>query len=213
MSLKLYAFPLSPRSFKVMWAANHAGVPYELQLVDFSKNDQNAPPYLALNPNGRAPTLDDDGFVLWESNAIVEYIASLRPESGLLPQETRARLAITKWLYWESSHWDPACAIFAFERVVKPLFGRGQAVQSEIDRGTAMFERIGKVLDGQLTKHRFVAGEQLTAADIALGASMCIADQARFPIENYRAIERWRAEIKALPSWVRTVAQQVPRAA
>jgi glutathione S-transferase len=210
MSLKIYAFPPSPRSFKVLWAANHLGIPYEFELVDFTKNAQNAPSFVALNPNGRAPTIDHDGFVLWESNAIIEYLASLKPDAGLLPADARGRLSVTKWLYWESAHWDPACAIFAFERVVKALFNRGEPVQSEIDRGTQMFERIGKVLDGALAAHRYVAGDRLTVADVSLGSSMCIADQAGFPIENYRAIQRWKVDITALPSWKMTTATQVP---
>jgi glutathione S-transferase len=212
MSLKIYAFPLSPRSFKVLWGANQIGVPFELKLVDFSKGGQNAPEFLALNPNGRAPVIDDGGYVLWESNAILEYLASLKAESGLLSADPRARLAVTKWLYWESAHWDPACAIFAFERVVKALFGRGEPVQSEIDRGTQMFERIGKVLDGALAQHRYVAGEHLTVADISLGASLCIADQARFPIDEYRNIQRWKADLASLPSWAKTNALRVPPA-
>src|ERR1051325_612768 len=127
MSLKIHAFPLSPRSFKVLWLANHLGVDYAFQLVDFTKNAQNAPEYVALNPNGRAPLLEHDGYVLWESNAILEYLAALKPDSGLLPQDTRGRLGVCKWLFWESAHWDPACAVFAFERVVKPLVGLGGA--------------------------------------------------------------------------------------
>src|ERR1051325_10067202 len=150
MSLKIHAFPLSPRSFKVLWLANHLGVDYAFQLVDFTKNAQNAPEYVALNPNGRAPLLEHDGYVLWESNAILEYLAALKPDSGLLPQDTRGRLGVCKWLFWESAHWDPACAVFAFERVVKPLFGLGEANPAEIARGEQLFARVGKVLDGVL---------------------------------------------------------------
>jgi glutathione S-transferase len=208
MSLKIYAFPLSPRSFKVLWAANHLGVDYEFRLVDFTKNGQRAPEFVALNPNGRAPVIDDGGYVLWESNAIVEYLASLRPQSGVMPQETRAQLAVRKWLFWETAHWDPACAVFAFERVVKPLFGLGETSQSEIERGTQLFERVGSVLDGELKKHRYVAGETLTVADLSIGAAMSIAEQARFPIENFRAIQRWHNDLKSLPSWAKTVAMQ-----
>ena len=212
MTLKLHVFPLSPRSFKVLWAASHLGIGYELKLVDFSKNAQNAPEYLALNPNGRAPAIEHDGYVLWESNAILEYFASLKPEAGLLPSEIRGRLAVAKWLFWESAHWDPACVPFAFERVVKPLFGRGTEDPAEIARATPGLERVAKVLDGVLAKQRYVAGESLTLADIAIGASLCIDEQARFPLEPYRGIARWSAEIKALPSWTRTRALQVPPA-
>jgi glutathione S-transferase len=210
MALKLYTFPLSPRSFKVLWTANHLGIDYEFKLVDFSKNGQNTPDFLALNPNGRAPALDHDGYVLWESNAIVEYLASMKPESGLLAQDMRGRLSVCKWLFWESAHWDPACAIFAFERVVKPLFGRGEAAQSEIERGNRLFERVGKVLDGVLSKSRYIAGDTLTAADLSVGSAMCIAEQAKFPLEPFRSIQRWAADIKSLPSWSKTTAMQVP---
>lgn len=210
MTLKIYAFPLSPRSFKVVWAANHLQLPFEFKLVDFTKNAQNDPAFIALNPNGRAPAIDDNGYVLWELNAILEYFASLKPETGLLPQETKARLQVTKWLYWESAHWDPACAVFAFERVVKKLFQRGEPVQAEIDKGNEMFARIGKVLDGALAQHRYVAADTLTLADIALGASMCIAEEAGFPIGDYRNIQRWKADITALPSWTKSAALRVP---
>jgi glutathione S-transferase len=212
MTVKLYAFPPSPRSFKVLWAANHLGIPFDLHFVDFTRHAQNAPDYLALNPNGRAPTIDDDGYTLWESNAILEYFASLKPEKGMLPAQTRARLSVSKWLYWDSAHWDPACAIFAFERVVKPLFGGGAPVEAEIMRGTALFARIGKVLDGELARHRYVAGDALTIADIALGSPFCIAEEARFPLEDFRNIQRWQADLRALPSWAETMALRLPPA-
>jgi glutathione S-transferase len=208
VSLTLHAFPLSPRSFKVLWAANHLEIPFTLRVCDFAKGDQATPAFLALNPNGRAPVLEDEGYALWESNAIVEYLASLKPDSGLLPVDARPRLAVTKWLYWDCAHWDPAGAIFAFERVVKPLFGRGEADPSEIQRGTLLFERVGKVLDGALDQHRYVAGERLTVADIALGSLLCIADQAGFPIESFRHIQRWKADLASLPSWTKTAALQ-----
>ena len=209
MSLKIYAFPPSPRSFKVLWAAHQLGVDYEFKLVDFSKNAQKTPEFLKLNPNGRAPVVDDNGYVVWESNAIVEYLASLKPQSGVVPADTRGALAVRKWLFWEAAHWDPACAVFAFERVVKPLFGLGETSQAEIERGTQLFERVGAVLDGELKQHRYVAGDTLTIADLSIGAAMCIAEQARFPMENFRGIQRWHADLKALPSWAKTTAMQV----
>ncbi len=210
MSLKIYAFPPSPRSFKVLWAADHLGVDYEFHLVDFSKNAQKAPEFAKLNPNGRAPVIEHDGFVLWESNAIVEYLASLKPQAGMLPVDTKGQLALRKWLFWESAHWDPACAVFAFERVVKPLFGLGETNEAEIARGTQLFERVGTVLDGELKKHRYIAGETLTVADLSIGATMCLAEQARFPMENFRNIQRWAAELKSLPSWKAATAMQTP---
>src|SRR5689334_20675183 len=213
MTVKLYAFPPSPRSFKVLWAAHQLGIDYELQLVDLSKGAQRAPGHVALNPNARAPVLQDGEFVLWESNAIVEYLASLKPDSGILPQQARARLNITKWMYWESAHWDPACSIFAFENVVKAIFGMGEVDAREIQRGNQLFERTAKVLDSELQKYRYVAGDRFTAADISVGAFMSISDAAQLPLEAFAGIRRWAEDIRALPSWQKTAAMQRPPAA
>ena len=206
--LKLYAFPPSPRSFKALWAAHHLGIEYELVLVDLSKGAQRTAEYAAINPNSKAPAIDDGGYVLWESNAIVEYFAALRPDSGILPQDARARLAITKWMYWESAHWDQACAVFAFERVVKRLFSMGEPDPREIQRGTQIFERAGKVLDSELRNHRYLAGNHFTAADLSVGADMCIAEPAQYPLEGFAGIRRWLDDIRSLPSWQRTIAMQ-----
>src|SRR5579864_9011235 len=131
--MKLYVLPPSPRAFKVIALKNQLGIDCEMQIVDLSKGDQLRPEYIAMNPNKRMPVLEDDGFVLWESNAIVEYLASKAQDA--LPRAPRERLALTKWLYWDSNHWDPACAIFVFERLVKPFFGLGETSESEIARG------------------------------------------------------------------------------
>ncbi len=208
MSLKIYAFPLSPRSFKPLWAANHLGLEYELVPVNLGTGEQRKAEFLAINPNARTPALDHDGYAIWESNAMVEYLASLKPEAGLVPVDTRGRLNVTKWLYWESAHWDQACAIFAFERYVKKLFQRGEPDQAKIAEGEEQIARLGQVLDGVLGKTRYVAGEKFTIADLSLGASMTMADKANFPLEPFRNIQRWGADIASLPSWKKTLALQ-----
>lgn len=207
MTITLHVFPLSPRAFKVLFAANQLGIEYKMAFVDFAKQDQKTPGFTTLNPNQRMPVLEDDGYVLWESNAIVQYLASLKPESGLLPTDLKARMTAVKWQFWETAHFDPACAIFMFERVVKPLFGRGESSESEIKRGEELMARLCPVLDGALQKTRYVAGESLTVADISLGATLVSADQARMPIESYRAIQRWRTDLAALPGWIKASSQ------
>ena len=210
MTVKLYAFPPSPRSFKALWTAHHLGIDYELQLVDLTKGAQREAEHVARNPNARAPVLEHDGFVLWESNAIVEYLASMKPDSGILPQETRARLSITKWMYWESAHWDPACVVFVFERVVKSIFGMGEADARELQRGNQLFERAAKVLDSELQKHRYIAGDRFTAADLSVGADMSASEAAQYPLEAFASIRRWSDELRSMPSWQKTAALQRP---
>lgn len=210
MAVKIYAFPPSPRSFKVLWAAHQFGIDYEFQFVDLFKGDQRKPGYAALNPNARAPVVDDGGYLLWESNAIVEYFASLKPASGAVPQETRARLSIIKWLFWESSHWDQACAIFVFQNLLKRRLSLGEPDAAEIARGNQLFERAAQVLDSELQKHRYVAGDQFTAADLSVGADMCLAEAAQYPIGPFGGIRRWHNELRSMPSWQKTAAMQQP---
>ena len=121
MTIELYAFPLSPRGFKVMAVANHLGLDWTLRFVDLRKGDPRSPEFAALNPNMRMPVLKDGNYVLWESSAIAQYLALRRPDAGLFPAEERARLDIARWQFWDHAHWDPACSIFAFEYVVSAL--------------------------------------------------------------------------------------------
>jgi len=82
MTIEIYAFPPSPRAFLVMAVANHFGLDWTLHTIDLLKGDQKTPPYATLNPNMRMPTLRDGDYVLWESNAIAQYLALKKPESG-----------------------------------------------------------------------------------------------------------------------------------
>src|SRR5882724_11753666 len=96
--MKLYVLPPSPRAFKVIALKNHLGIECEVQIVDLSKGDQLTPEYIAMNPNRKMPVLEDDGFVLWESNAILFYLASKKPESALWPREVRHQADVLRWL-------------------------------------------------------------------------------------------------------------------
>jgi glutathione S-transferase len=213
--IELYAFPPSPRAFKVMAIANHLGIDTTLRMVDLVKGEQNTSEYAALNPNMRMPTLKDGDYVLWESNAIGQYLAAKKPESGLFPKDERARLDVTRWQFWDLAHWDPACAVFIFENIVKSVvLKNGEPDAAAIAKGTESFHRAAKVLDGQLKGRRFVTGDALTVADFSLGAPMNLADMACFPIEPYREIRRWHEALRALPAWQKTLAQcAIPAAA
>jgi glutathione S-transferase len=213
MSIELYVFPPSPRAFKVIAAANHLGLDHKLHMVDLRKGEQKAPQYAALNPNMRMPTLKDGDFVLWESNAILQYLACKRPQSGLLPAEDRARFDVIRWQFWDSAHWDPACSVFAFEYLVKGLLGIGAPDAAAVAKGAEMFQRAASVLDAQLAGKKFITGEALTLADFSIGSGMILAGSAHYPIDSYGEIKRWYAGLTALPAWQKTLAQSTMRTA
>ncbi len=199
--MKLHVAPPSPRAFKVLALANHLGLDYQLVPVDLRKGEQMRPEFAALNPNKKMPVLEDDGFVLWESNAILQYLASKKPESGLMPTDLRGRADVSRWQFWELAHWDPACAPFVFERVVKKIFGLGEADPSELAKGEQNFHRFAEVLNGNLKGRRFVTGNNLTVADFSIGAWLNLTEWAKYPLDAYNDIKRWHATLAELPAW------------
>jgi glutathione S-transferase len=199
--MKLHVAPPSPRAFKVLALANHLGLDYELRPVDLLKGDNMRPEFAALNPNRMMPVLEDDGFVLWESNAILQYLAAKKPESGLLPSDPRGHADVNRWQFWEIAHWDPTCGTLLFERLVKRVFGLGDASPAEMEKGEQKFRRFGDVLNGNLVGRRFITGDDLTVADFSIGAWLNFAQAARYPIDGFREITRWHADLMELPAW------------
>ncbi|MFZ5834076.1 MAG: glutathione S-transferase family protein [Pseudomonadota bacterium] len=208
MAIEIFAFPLSPRAFKVLLTANHADVDYTLRVLDPRRGDFQKPEYAAINPNMRMPTLKDGDYVVWESNAILQYLALQKPESGLLPKDERARLDVTRWQFWDLAHWDPHTGSFTFENVAKPqVLGIMEPDKAALAKAEEQFNRSAKVLDAQLAKTRYVAGDKLTVADFALGGDLVHAEAAKIPLAPYGEIRRWLAELQALPAWKKTLAQ------
>jgi glutathione S-transferase len=105
--MKLYHFPPSPNSRRVQLTAAHLGLLLDGQVVDITKGENRAPEYLALNPNGLTPTLVDGDLVLWESRAIVQYLASKKPEAGLLGRNELERVDVVRWQCWDAGHFMP----------------------------------------------------------------------------------------------------------
>jgi glutathione S-transferase len=211
MSIEIFAVPPSPRAFKVIAVANHLGIDIAIRRLDFFKGEHKTSEYAALNPNMLMPTLRDGDYVLWESNAIMQYLAGRKPESGLLPGDERGRLDVTRWQFWDLAHWDPAVAILLIEKFVKPkILGVNEIDAAAIARGTEQFHRAATVLDGHLKGRTYISGDALTLADFAIGAPLNYAGEGCFPLEPYGEIRRWHAGLMALPAWQQTVAQSAP---
>src|SRR6202521_3689930 len=117
--MKLYVFPPSPRAMKVVALAEHLQLEHETRLVDLTKGEQMKPEFTALNPNQRMPVLEDDGFVLWESNAILQYLASKKPAADLWPSDPRRQADVSRWQNWEASPWAQPYGTLPFRRLAK----------------------------------------------------------------------------------------------
>ena len=200
--MKLYVLPPSPRAFKVIALKNHLGIECEMQLVDLSKGDQFTPTYIAMNPNSKMPVLEDDGFVLWESNAILLYLASKKPHSGLWPSDPRDQADVVRWLAWESAHFDAeSCGMVGFEKISKGVLGLGAADPAFIARGEENFARFAAVLNESLKGRNWLTGGELTIADFSVGAWVPAAERLQLPVGKFSEITRWYEGLASLPAW------------
>ncbi|MDD5035677.1 MAG: glutathione S-transferase family protein [Methylococcaceae bacterium] len=202
--MKLYFHPASHFARKPRIAAALLGIELETQVVDIFAGEGQSPEYLRLNPQGKVPTLVDGDFSLWESNAIVQYLATRAADSALVPPDDRSRVDIQRWQFWESTTWAPACGIFIYENVLKSILNRGEADAEEIRKGEEKFHRCAKVLNEHLAKHPWLVGDALSLADISVAPALMYADSARYPLEGYDHIGAWFDQIQQLPAWIST---------
>jgi len=208
--MRLHVTPPSPRAFKVIAVMNHLGLEAELALVDLLNGDQLKPAFLALNPNHRMPVLEDDGFVLWESNAIMQYLAAKRPDTGLWPADPVRQADVSRWQCWELAHWEPACSTLLFERFVKQRFGQGDPDPAAVERGERAFHEFAQVLDEHLRGRDWLVGPAVTLADFSVGCWLTCTDLGQFPVAGYREIGRWHRSLEGLPAWQRSLARPQP---
>ena len=129
----LYNSNLSPNALRVRAVAGELGIALEIVEVDSRKGENRSEAFLALNANGKVPVLVDGDFVLWESRAINAYLAGLKSEQGLYPEDKRKRAIVCEWSYWQAIHLGPAMQRVAFERLLKSKFGMGEPDEKALE--------------------------------------------------------------------------------
>ena len=199
--LTFYTFPPSMNCRKVQAVINYLDIEVETQVVDLSKGKTREREYLALNPNGRLPALKDGDFILWESGAICQYLVEAYGDNRLWASDARTRADITRWTCWQLAHWQPAAGALIWEHVAKPYFGAGEPDPAQIDKGTEQFHVVAGVLDKHLAGRRFIVGDGVTLADIAIGAALMYTKEARLPLEPYLNIRAWSARLDEVEGW------------
>ena len=209
--MRLYQHPMSANSRAATLAALLLEAPVELVFVDLAKGEQRLPAYLKLNPNHRVPVLEDGDFHLWESRAIMQYLADKTPGQALYPTEARARADVNRWLFWCGQHFAPSISIFFWENVVKPMIGRGAPDPEELKRGEPLFNEFAAVLDQHLTDRRWISGNSLTLADLSVAVAWACAAPGKAPVAWYANIQKWFMRIQELEVWQQT--EQMARAA
>lgn len=197
MSMQLYYSPYSGNSSRALAVARAVGAPVTLVEVDLAKGEQRSPAFLAQNPNGFVPVLVDGDTTLWESNAILVYLAERFP-SPLWPEGAARRADILRWMFWGTAHLQRDTDVLLFERVIKSFFQLGPADEARIAANEPSLRKHLAVLDGQLARTAFLCGDAPTLADHSLMTPMETAASTGAPLDAFPAVGRWLAAMRAL---------------
>jgi glutathione S-transferase len=178
-----------------MWAIGELNLAHERIDVGGSFGKNKEPAYLAMNPNGLVPTLEEDGLFLWESNSIVRYLAAKYGPGGLEPSDLRDRARANSWMDWQLSVASPAIHGMFWGLIRTPPEKRDHAViDASRDKTTAAM----KILDAQLAKTAFVAGDMLSMGDIP----------AALMAYRFRRLAPERSGLDHLERWFRDIEQR-----
>lgn len=195
--MKLYTNPLSPNCRKVHAFAKHIGCALEVVTMDIRNNSTKEPAYLAMNPNGKIPTLMDGNRPLWESNVIMAYLAGKQGADAVWPKNDDARLEVMKWMSWESCHFAPAISKVISQVIFAPMRG-ATPDQKIIDHGIEDFRKYGAVANGQLEKTKFLTGDRPTVADFAVAVWLGYEQICKLPVSEYTHLSRWWKDMQAV---------------
>ena len=197
--MQLYYFEtLNPR--KVCAVARYLNSPVEYRRIDLGEGEQRTPQFLAINPNGKVPVLEDGGLKLWEANAIMAYLAKAAG-SELWPNDTAGQIDLLRWLSWNSEHFTRHAGSLYFQHLIKPRFLQQAPDAKAVEEATGFFKQFAQVLDDHLRQRRYLLGDRLTIADFAVAVTLPYAQEAKIPVAGFSAIARWHDRLTELPAW------------
>ncbi len=187
---------------KVLWCCEEMALAYRRTDAGGPFGVVDTPAYRALNPNGLVPTIDDDGFVLWESNAVVRYLAAKYAAGSLWPEDLHARAEADRWMDWEKSTFWPSLRVLFLGLIRTPPDQRDPRALEEARRKTA---KMLEIVDANLETREYLAGDAFTMGDIGLGCG--IWRWMALPIERpaLRNVQRWFDALARRPAYAKVV--------
>jgi glutathione S-transferase len=186
---------------RVLALAKHLGVKAEFAAVDLKAGGLKSLEYAKLNPNLKAPTLEDGDVVLWESSAIMAYLC-IKAGSDMWPANNPAeQVEVLRWLAWSDCHWAPAVAPFYFEHIVKTTFKFGTPDSEALKAAVPELEKYAKVLDAHLAGRDHIACGRLTIADFQLASMARYWQESEMPFQSFPNILRWLDGLMKIPAW------------
>ena len=201
--MQLYYNSYSSNTRRVQLAADHLGVAFDLVQINLASQDDRRR-LEEINANSKIPVLVDGDFILWESCAIMQYLADGVPDQTVWPQERRARADVSRWMFWACQHFSPAIGVLTWEYIWKKFVTGQDPDPKEVARGESDLVEAARVLDKHLATRRWLVGDGVTLADYAVAAPLMYMDKARLPLDGYPHLLAWFGRVQALPAWQRT---------
>ncbi len=198
----LYTAPLSGNGRKVHMFLEEVGAQYQLSRLDLLKGEQKNPQYLKLNPNGKVPTLVDDRFVLWESNAILLYLAEKFPQAKLLPTGAQDRARVFQWLLFVQTTFRPPLSLLMRQTRFTLADRRDQKA---IDQGWSEVRANMDILQSALSGRDYIGGT-LSVADIAVLPYVYLAQDLGTDLSAWPTVAAYYQRLSARPTWQKIVA-------
>jgi len=195
--LTIYGFDFSSPSNKVRFAANAMGLNYEYKQVNLLAGEQKTPEFLKLNPIGRVPAIDDNGFKVFESAAIIKYLAD-KNNSPLYPKDLQKRTIVDQWIDFANIHVATALARITFNRVMYKMLNVEKDERS-LNDGIKFMGQFLPTIEKQLKENKYLAGNEMTLADINLLAVLDPVELSSVDLSAYPSILNWRNSLKSQP--------------
>lgn len=192
--MKLYTHPISTPALGVLMTANALGLEYEPHVVNLQTGEQQSPEYLAMNPHGKVPVMDDDGFILSESGAIMRYMAR-KEKSDLYASGLQERANIEKWMDFSAHHVRAPMSRIQFNRLVAPMIGQTPD-EASIQTGLHLLGANLPVVEQALGETAFLCGAAVTLADLTLLSSLDSAEILKVDISPYPNLSKWRETLR-----------------
>ncbi|CAH2089302.1 unnamed protein product [Euphydryas editha] len=195
MSPKLYHFPISAPSRGAVLAAKVIGVPVEIKIIDLIKKEQYNESFIKINPQHCVPTLDDDGFVIWESRAIACYLADKYGKNDeIYPKDLQRRAIVNQRLYFDSSFLYPRIRAICYPIIYDGVTEIKNKLKEDLNTTLGF---LNQFLEG----NKWVAGEHLTIADTSILASLSSILEVGWDISQFSNIERWLKDCASIPGY------------
>jgi glutathione S-transferase len=179
--------------------AKYLKAPVEFIYLDLVRADQQKPDYLAINPNGKVPTLVNGERITWESDAVICQLSE-DMDADLWPRDAR-QLEITRWFSWNQQHFSRAGGSLYFENIVKKRFGIGAPDPVEVEHALGEFRRWATVLNDHLSGRTWLVGQAITVADFSVAMTLPYADEAHLPVGEFANVCRWHDQLNQIEGW------------